>query len=122
MESEAVQRPVQYVGKARAKVAKVMRWRRASAAGRSKAATPRMTGPLRAYQKPPFSREPWGVPGRTTGVSIWRGRRGEMVHEWGESFRVYGPFETMLDDVTFSQYHLFRGEARILTGDESPPQ
>jgi len=55
-------------------------------------------------------------------VSIWRGRRGEMVHEWGESFRVYGPFETMLDDVTFSQYHLFRGEARILTGDESPPQ
>lgn len=55
-------------------------------------------------------------------VSIWRGRRGEMVHEWGESFRVYGPFETMLDDVSFTQYHLFRGEARVLTGDETPPE
>jgi hypothetical protein len=39
-----------------------------------------------------------------------------MVHEWGESFKVYGPFETMLDDVSFGNYHMFRGEAKILTG------
>jgi len=53
-------------------------------------------------------------------VSLWRGRRSVQVHEWGESFRVYGPFETMLDDVSFGDYHMFRGEARVLTGfDES---
>ena len=52
-------------------------------------------------------------------VTIWRGRRSEMVHEWNESFRAYGPFVTMMDDVSFDRYHLFRGEARILTGDEA---
>jgi VWFA-related protein len=55
-------------------------------------------------------------------VSYWRGRREVSVHEWGQSFRVYGPFETMLDDVTFTDYHLFRGEARILTGYDPPPE
>jgi len=54
-------------------------------------------------------------------VSLWRGRRNVRVNEWGNSFKVYGPFETMLDDVSFEDYHLFRGEARILTGyDEAP--
>jgi hypothetical protein len=28
----------------------------------------------------------------------------------------------MLDDVTFTDYHLFRGEARILTGYDPPPE
>ena len=55
-------------------------------------------------------------------VSYWRGRRGVAVHEWGQSFRVYGPFETMLDDFSFTDYHLFRGEARILTGFDPPPE
>jgi hypothetical protein len=54
-------------------------------------------------------------------VTIWRGRRSEMVHEWNQSFRAYGPFVTMMDDVSFNRYHLFRGEARILTGDEALP-
>jgi len=54
-------------------------------------------------------------------VTIWRGRRSEMVHEWNQSFRAYGPFVTMMDDVSFDRYHLFRGEARILTGDEALP-
>ena len=49
-------------------------------------------------------------------VSLWRGRRNVRVNEWGSSFKVYGPFETMLDDVSFEDYHLFRGEARILPG------
>jgi hypothetical protein len=54
-------------------------------------------------------------------VSLWRGRRNVRVNEWGKSFKVYGPFETMLDDVSFSDYHMFRGEAHILTGyDEAP--
>lgn len=49
-------------------------------------------------------------------VSIARVRTIFGVNEWGESFRVYGPFETMLDDVAFDKYHMFHGEARILTG------
>ena len=54
-------------------------------------------------------------------VSLWRGRRNVRVNEWGKSFKVYGPFETMLDDVSFGDYHMFRGEAHILTGyDEAP--
>ena len=55
-------------------------------------------------------------------VSLWRGRRSVQVHEWGESFRVYGPFETMLDDVSFGDYHMFRGEAHILTGYDAAPE
>jgi hypothetical protein len=54
-------------------------------------------------------------------VSLWRGRRNVQVHEWGESFRVFGPFETMLDDVSFGDYHMFRGEAHILTGYDPVP-
>jgi len=32
---------------------------------------------------------------------------------------VYGPFETAINDVTFSDYHLFRSEIRVLT--DAPP-
>jgi VWFA-related protein len=51
-------------------------------------------------------------------VSFWRGRRNVRVNEWGRTFKVYGPFETMLDDVSFGDYHMFRGEAHVLTGYE----
>jgi hypothetical protein len=54
-------------------------------------------------------------------VSLWRGQRNVRVNEWGGSFKVYGPFETMLDDVSFGNYHMFRGEARILTGYDAAP-
>jgi len=52
-------------------------------------------------------------------VSIGRFRSIFTMDEWGASFKVYGPFETMMDDVTFADYHMFHGEARILTGDGS---
>jgi hypothetical protein len=55
-------------------------------------------------------------------ASIARIRTNFGLYEWGEGFRLYGPYETMLDDVTFDQYHLFRGEARVLTGYETPPE
>ena len=51
-------------------------------------------------------------------VSLWRGRRDVRVNEWGKSAKVYGPFETMLDDVSFGGYHMFLGEARVLAGYE----
>lgn len=49
-------------------------------------------------------------------VSLVRARTIFEMREWGESFRIYGPYETMLDDVAFKDYHMFRGETRILTG------
>jgi hypothetical protein len=43
------------------------------------------------------------------------------MKEWGEDFRIFRPFETMLDDVAFEKYHMFRGQARVLSGfDEAP--
>jgi hypothetical protein len=48
-------------------------------------------------------------------VSISRTRTVKVIHEWGESFRIHGPFETMLNDVSFGEYHMFRAESRVLT-------
>jgi VWFA-related protein len=57
----------------------------------------------------------------TRSVSFSRQRTVDLVREWGESFGVYGRFETILNDVTFGKYHLFRAESRILPGSPDPP-
>lgn len=49
-------------------------------------------------------------------VSIARQRTVKIMREWGDVFKVYGHFETILDDVIFDKYHLFRSELRILPG------
>lgn len=49
-------------------------------------------------------------------ISISRARSVTTLTEWDESFRTYGPFATMLNDVVFAQYHVFRAKARMLTG------
>jgi hypothetical protein len=67
---------------------------------------------------------PVGIGGKTCmclerSVSIGRFRTIFPMEDWGENFTLYGPFETMMDDVTFTDYHMFHGEARILSGDSS---
>jgi VWFA-related protein len=52
-------------------------------------------------------------------ISLVRVRTIFPMDEWGVSFKLYGQFETAMDDVTFSEYHMFHGEARILSGDSS---
>jgi len=52
-------------------------------------------------------------------VSVSRSRTVRLLHQWFMHFGVYGPFETALNDVTFSNYHLFQSGHRILT-DVSP--
>jgi hypothetical protein len=47
-------------------------------------------------------------------VSISRGRSVTVLTEWDESFRTYGPYATMLNDVAFERYHLFRAKSRML--------
>jgi hypothetical protein len=54
-------------------------------------------------------------------VSISRSRTVRLIDEWKESFGVYGPFETMVNDVTFTDYHVFRSTARILPSADSTP-
>jgi VWFA-related protein len=49
-------------------------------------------------------------------VSIMRSRSVGILSEWDESFRTYGPYATMLNDVSFDRYHMFRSESRILPG------
>jgi hypothetical protein len=48
-------------------------------------------------------------------VSIVRGRSVRVLSEWDEAFRTWGPFATMLNDISFDQYHLFRSESHMLT-------
>ena len=49
-------------------------------------------------------------------VSINRSRNVSVLSEWDESFRSYGPYATMLNDIAFDHYHMFRSESRILPG------
>ena len=42
-----------------------------------------------------------------------------MLMEWDEGFRTYGPYDTELNDITYGNYHMFRGESRIVPGFDS---
>jgi hypothetical protein len=64
-------------------------------------------------------------------VSISRGRSvivlSETLHDrektsWHESFRTYGPYATMLNDITFDAFHMFRADSRLLTGFKPVPE
>jgi len=49
-------------------------------------------------------------------VSVVRARTIKILTGFSQSFRTFGPYSTMLNDVSFANYHLFRSESRILTG------
>jgi VWFA-related protein len=46
---------------------------------------------------------------------------GMLANDSGESFRTSGPYATMLNDITFSNYHVFRAQSRILTSFSTVP-
>ena len=54
-------------------------------------------------------------------VSISRQRRIMDIDEWGETLKVDAPFETLLDDMAFDKYHIFRSTARMLPGYTPAP-
>jgi hypothetical protein len=54
-------------------------------------------------------------------VSLSRGRTLKIMGGWGIPFIVYGPFETLVNDFSFSEYHKFGSESRMLTGFEEIP-
>jgi hypothetical protein len=39
------------------------------------------------------------------------------IHEWGERFNTFGPFQTTLDDNSFADYHVFRASSRMLPSE-----
>jgi VWFA-related protein len=49
-------------------------------------------------------------------VSLARGRSIISLKEWDQSFLSYGPYSTKMNDMRFSNYHVFRAESRILPG------
>ena len=49
-------------------------------------------------------------------VSISRSRTIKILNGLPGEFRTFGPFATFLNDVSFGDYHVFRGESRILSG------
>jgi hypothetical protein len=51
-------------------------------------------------------------------VSLARGRSiiSRKEKEWDQSFLSYGPYSTKMNDMRFSNYHVFRAESRILPG------
>lgn len=53
-------------------------------------------------------------------VSLSRARSVAVLTEWDESFRTYGPFATLLNDVAFDGYHLFRAESHMVIGNPPP--
>jgi hypothetical protein len=55
-------------------------------------------------------------------VSMLRQRRIMDIDEWGETFKVDAPFETLLDDMVFDKYHIFRSTARMLPGYTPAPE
>jgi hypothetical protein len=40
---------------------------------------------------------------------------------WRESFRTYGPYATMLNDITFDSFHMFRADSQMLPGFTAAP-
>jgi hypothetical protein len=55
-------------------------------------------------------------------VSISRQRRIMDIHQWGEDFKVYAPFETLLSDMEYTKYHKFHATSRILPGYIPAPE
>jgi len=58
----------------------------------------------------------------TRSVTISRQRTTMDIHEWGEHFKVYAPFETILSDMTYQKFHLFHPTSRLLPGYTPPSQ
>jgi VWFA-related protein len=55
-------------------------------------------------------------------VSISRQRTIMDIHEWGENFKVYAPFKTILSDMAFAEYRKFNSTSRMLPGFTRVPE
>ena len=49
-------------------------------------------------------------------VSILRGRSVNVLMEGDQGFRTYGPYATLVNDITYKDYHMSRGESHLMPG------
>jgi VWFA-related protein len=77
------------------------------------------SGLMVEYGEMQIAGKPYICPTRS--VSLSRGRTLRELYEWGMNFIVYAPFETMVDDFTFGEYHKFGSESHMLSGFEEIP-
>jgi len=54
-------------------------------------------------------------------VSISRTRTLRVFQQWGVQLPVYGPFATQMGDTSFTDYHMFRSESRLILDPEPAP-
>jgi hypothetical protein len=54
-------------------------------------------------------------------VVIMRFRTVNTLNIWGQTFNVYGPYETRLNDTVYTDYHKFGSEVRMLPGFDVVP-
>jgi hypothetical protein len=54
-------------------------------------------------------------------VVMVRGRAVRPIVFWNQRFEIYAPYETLLNDIAFTDYHKFGSESRILPGFEVAP-
>ena len=54
-------------------------------------------------------------------VVIMRVRTVSTLTVWGQTFDVYGPYQTLLNDVAYTDYHKFGSEVRMLPGFDVVP-
>jgi VWFA-related protein len=49
-------------------------------------------------------------------VSMMRARSVRTLTDWDESYKSWGPYTTMLNNMIFDRYHMFRSESHVLPG------
>jgi hypothetical protein len=54
-------------------------------------------------------------------VATMRVRTVSALTVWGQTFDIYGPYETRLNDSVYTGYHKFGAEARVLPGFDVAP-
>jgi VWFA-related protein len=54
-------------------------------------------------------------------VVIMRVRTVNTLTIWGQTFDIYAPYETLLNDIVYTDYHKFGSEARMLPGFDVVP-
>ncbi len=54
-------------------------------------------------------------------VVIMRARNIRTLAVWGQTFEIYTPYETLLNDMVYTDYHKFGSEARMLPGFDVLP-
>ena len=54
-------------------------------------------------------------------VAIMRVRTVSTLTIWGQTFDIYAPYETLLNDIEYTDYHKFGSKARMLPGFDAVP-